>query len=162
MPVNQITHFHFISISLYLLSLADSLSMPSSRASSWSGRGSRASRGRGKARQLRGSRTYCHQRKQPAQYPGYRRPASITPSQVSSTRQATPAPSVRIGTIDDTRDDDFLEQVILAVDIKEKGKVGCAYYIAGEERLLCMEEVIGGGAEVVEKCSSSPLFTLIC
>ncbi|EXJ68589.1 uncharacterized protein A1O5_08383 [Cladophialophora psammophila CBS 110553] len=39
----------------------------------------------------------------------------------------------------------------MAVDIKEKGKIGCAYYIAGEERLLCMEEVIGGAEDVVDK-----------
>jgi DNA mismatch repair protein MSH5 len=40
----------------------------------------------------------------------------------------------------------------MAIDIKDKGKVGCAYYVAGEERLICMEEVIGGGSEIVEKC----------
>ncbi|OAG34975.1 hypothetical protein AYO21_10862 [Fonsecaea monophora] len=38
----------------------------------------------------------------------------------------------------------------MAVDIKGKGEIGCAYYIAGEERLLCMEEVVGGAADVVD------------
>lgn len=39
----------------------------------------------------------------------------------------------------------------MAVDIRENGKVGCAYYLAGEERLLCMEEVVRGGMDIVEK-----------
>ena len=48
-------------------------------------------------------------------------------------------------------DEDFLDKVIMAVDIREHGKVGCAYYIAGEERLLCMEEVVGGGTDTMDK-----------
>ena len=123
--------------------------MPSSRASSWSGCG----RGRGGRSK---TRMYSPGRSQPYQY---RRTSSVTPSQVSS-RHARPAPSVRFvpsdAASDVVRDDDFLEQVILAIDVKDKGRVGCAYYIAGEERLLCMEEVIGGGTEVVEKCESPP------
>lgn len=58
-------------------------------------------------------------------------------------------------------DDDFPDQVIMAIDIGRKNNVGCAYYIAGEERLLCMEEVVLGGAEVIERCESRwevPLF----
>ena len=39
----------------------------------------------------------------------------------------------------------------MAIDIKEKGKVGCAYFVAEEGRLLCMEEVLGGSAELAEK-----------
>ncbi|KAK5046143.1 hypothetical protein LTR84_008600 [Exophiala bonariae] len=35
--------------------------------------------------------------------------------------------------------------------MRDKDKVGCAYYLASEERLWCMEEVTGGGIEVVEK-----------
>ncbi|KAJ9602597.1 hypothetical protein H2200_012790 [Cladophialophora chaetospira] len=113
--------------------------MPSSRASSWSGR-----RGRG-----RGARSGTYGRRSQPYHPRSQRTPSVTPS----LRQFTPAASIRsvpsAGEV--IRDDDFLEQVIMAIDIREKGKVGCAYYIAGEERLLCMEEIIGGGSEVVEK-----------
>ena len=32
----------------------------------------------------------------------------------------------------------------MAVDIGERGTIGCAYYVAREERLFCMEEIRGG------------------
>ena len=49
---------------------------------------------------------------------------------------------------DDT--DEALDSVIMAVDMKERGTVGCAYYVAREERLLCMEDTVHGGRDVVE------------
>lgn len=51
-------------------------------------------------------------------------------------------------------DDDFLEHIVMAVNLREKGKVGCAYYIAAEDRLLCMEEFAGGGLDAIQKCES--------
>lgn len=39
----------------------------------------------------------------------------------------------------------------MAIDIRDNGNIGCACYVAGEERLLCMEEIAGGGSDVVEK-----------
>jgi len=46
-------------------------------------------------------------------------------------------------------DDDFHE-TIMAVDVRERGTVGCAYYIAAEEKLYFMEDVKLGGADIVE------------
>ena len=61
-------------------------------------------------------------------------------------------PSLSVNTASDQYNhDDFLEQVIVAIDVRESGTVGCAYYIASEERLSCMEEAINGGTDVVEK-----------
>ena len=51
---------------------------------------------------------------------------------------------------DDT--DEMLDNVIMAVDMKERGTVGCAYYVAREERLFCMEDMVHGGRDVVETC----------
>ncbi|OAL29677.1 hypothetical protein AYO22_02091 [Fonsecaea multimorphosa] len=48
----------------------------------------------------------------------------------------------------------------MAVDIKGRGEIGCAYYIAGEEKLLCMEEVIGGATDVVDKCPTRVILSL--
>ncbi|KAK5234240.1 hypothetical protein LTR47_004831 [Exophiala xenobiotica] len=48
-------------------------------------------------------------------------------------------------------DDDFGDQIIMAVNIGPKNRVGCAYYIAGEERLLCMEEVVDRGMDIIER-----------
>ena len=39
----------------------------------------------------------------------------------------------------------------MAVDIKAHGTVGCAYYVAREERLCCMDDVKIGGLEVVDR-----------
>lgn len=38
----------------------------------------------------------------------------------------------------------------MAVDVKSRGNVGCAYYVAREEKLYFMEDVKHGGADVVE------------
>jgi len=43
-----------------------------------------------------------------------------------------------------------MDQIIVALDMRDNDKVGCACYIAGEGRLLCMEEISGGGVDVVE------------
>jgi DNA mismatch repair protein MSH5 len=40
----------------------------------------------------------------------------------------------------------------MAIDMKEHGTVGCAYYVAREERLFCMEDVVHGGTDTVETC----------
>lgn len=39
----------------------------------------------------------------------------------------------------------------MALDIKERGTVGCAYYVAREERLFCMEDLPKGGLGMIEK-----------
>lgn len=48
--------------------------------------------------------------------------------------------------------DESLDIVVVALDIKERGTVGCAYYVAREERLFCMEDIFNGGMDVVEAC----------
>jgi hypothetical protein len=131
-----------------LLISADRSAMPSSRASSLSGRGSRSRRKVSRSRNKLG--VHGHRHKQPVHYSQTHRSLSVTPSQTSS-ELSTPAPSVHFAPNVAAHNDDFLEHVIVAVDIKEKDRVGCAYYIAAEARLLCMEEVMGGGNEVVEK-----------
>jgi DNA mismatch repair protein MSH5 len=150
------TMFHFISFSLSsrLTFCSRPRTMPWSR-----GRGGRPrqSRVRGRARSYGSRRSTC--------YDPHHRTASVTPSNASTSCQLPhrPRPIIRVGveesaTPDD--DDDFLEQIIVAIDVKEKGKVGCAYYVAGEERLLCMEEILGGGVEVVEKCTTTKMSSI--
>lgn len=64
---------------------------------------------------------------------------------------------------DDDDIDETLENVVMAIDIKERGTVGCAYYIAREERLFCMEDIVNGGNDVTETCNyhSSHLIRLL-
>jgi DNA mismatch repair protein MSH5 len=47
----------------------------------------------------------------------------------------------------------------MAVDLKEKGTVGCCYYVAREEKMYFMEEVKLGGIDVVDICEFLFVFT---
>ena len=38
----------------------------------------------------------------------------------------------------------------MSVDVRDRGTVGCCYYVAREETLYCMEDVKLGSVEVVE------------
>ena len=85
-----------------------------------------------------------------------------TPSSSSSSARAFPGRPLFVSEgpaqchlIDAARnpppDDDFEDQIIMAVNIGPKNRVGCAYYIAGEGRLLCMEEVVDRGMDIIER-----------
>jgi DNA mismatch repair protein MSH5 len=57
-----------------------------------------------------------------------------------------------------------LEQVIMAIDMKERETVGCCYYVAQEEKLYLLEDVRSGGMEIIETrraFRSSSLLALI-
>lgn len=57
--------------------------------------------------------------------------------------------------------DDDLDQVIVAIDKKDSGTVGCSYYSAEEEKLYLMGDIRFAGAEVIDSCqfkSIRPLF----
>ena len=41
----------------------------------------------------------------------------------------------------------------MAVDIRERGTVGCCYYVAREEKLYFMEDVKLGGVDVIDGCT---------
>ena len=77
---------------------------------------------------------------------------SMEPSAIP--RSASPAPPApdRHGCSDSA--EELLDHVIVAIDVKEMGNVGCAYYIAREQRLFCMPDVPKGGAESIERCQS--------
>ena len=47
-------------------------------------------------------------------------------------------------------DNDSLYEVVMAVDLKDRGTVGCCYYIAREEKLYLMEDVKNGGSEIID------------
>lgn len=52
--------------------------------------------------------------------------------------------------VQDRELDDSLDQVIMAVDMRDKGTVGCCYYVAKEEKLYMMDDVKSGGIEVID------------
>jgi len=95
---------------------------------------------------------------------------------VTTPRQATPRPpaqldlnqhitrdqrtirsdraSFRNGSVEsrpnDDENDDSLIEIVAAFNVRDRGTVGCAYYVAREEKLYCMEDVKMGGIEVVD------------
>lgn len=74
---------------------------------------------------------------------------------VASTR-TTELPERGNGT-DEAVDDDSLNEVIMAINMRDRGTVGCAYYVAAEEKLYFMEDIHLGGPEIVEACKLYPL-----
>lgn len=50
----------------------------------------------------------------------------------------------------DSETDNSLDHVIMAVDMRDKGTVGCSYYVAKEEKLYMMDDVKYGGIDVID------------
>ena len=47
-------------------------------------------------------------------------------------------------------DADALNEVVMSLDMRDRGTVGCCYYIARHEKLYFMEDVRLGGVDVVD------------
>lgn len=56
-----------------------------------------------------------------------------------------------------------MNEVILAVDKRERGTIGCAYYIAREEKLCLMEDIKMAGLDIIDmlKIHAQPTLILI-
>lgn len=65
--------------------------------------------------------------------------------------------------VQDREDADALNEIIMAVDMRDQGTLGCAYYIAREEKLFLMEDIKLSGLEIVDtlKLHASPTVVLI-
>jgi len=82
------------------------------------------------------------------------RPGSIASSHTfagdARSRATTEAPP------EDQRDDpEHLSEVVMAVNLTERGTVGCAYYVAREEKLYFLEDVKLGGPNIVDQREQS-------
>lgn len=91
---------------------------------------------------------------------------SSVPSVVHPLRQPPTSitPSLRQDNFDDNASDETLDEIVMAVDWKPRGTVGCAYYVAAQEKLYFMEDIESGGLDIIEAreypkdpCSWSPL-----
>lgn len=56
-----------------------------------------------------------------------------------------------------------MNEIVMAVDMKERGTLGCAYYIAREEKLRLMEDVKMASLDIVDmlKLHAQPTVLLI-
>lgn len=92
-------------------------------------------------------------------------PTSRAASLNSSHRAASTALSSRAGStapsdhevrpedeadIEEREENDALNEVVMAVDLRDRGTVGCCYYVAREEKLYFMEDVKHGGLDVID------------
>ena len=53
--------------------------------------------------------------------------------------------------IQDQEDNDSLNEVVMALDLRNRDTVGCSYYVAREEKLYLMGDVKFGGVDIVER-----------
>ena len=65
--------------------------------------------------------------------------------------------------IQEREDLDVLNEIVMAVEMKERGSIGCAYYIAREEKLCLMQDIKMAGLEIVDtlKIHVQPTVVLI-
>ena len=55
-------------------------------------------------------------------------------------------------TIQEREDADSLNEIIMCTDMRDRGTVGCCYYVARDERVFVMSDVTYGGVEVIKTC----------
>jgi len=48
---------------------------------------------------------------------------------------------------------DDLSEVVMAVNMTDRGTVGCAYYVTRDEKLYFMEDAKLGGCEILDSCT---------
>lgn len=86
--------------------------------------------------------------------PATRRSISSSSQQRASTSTAPPSPAVRNIRVNDRLDesltDDVFDQVIVAIDTRDSGTVGCSYYSAREEKLYMLEDMQSSGTDIID------------
>lgn len=45
---------------------------------------------------------------------------------------------------------DAMNEIIMAIDMRERGTIGCAYYVARDEKLCLMEDIKMAGLDIVD------------
>lgn len=86
-------------------------------------------------------------------------PSSKGPPTPTHLPSNAPETSVDSGARGISTDDD-LDQVIVAIDMKDSGTVGCSYYSAEEEKLYLLGDIRSGGTETVDSCQLRLFSTL--
>ncbi|KAM5507939.1 hypothetical protein McanMca71_001210 [Microsporum canis] len=116
------------------------------------------SKGRGRGnfgRRARGNASFSQNSQYISSRPSYSRATSVATSRSVQTERlhsinAVPQSenTIREERLED--DDEDLCKVIMAVDIKDRGTVGCSYYSAQEEKLYVMEDIVYGELDIVD------------
>lgn len=86
---------------------------------------------------------------------GSERPASSVDAHSYTGDARTVADDVSELPREEYPDVEMLSEVIMAVNLTDRGAIGCAYYVARTETLYFMEDVQMGDAEMVDSCKWS-------
>ncbi|KAI2466390.1 muts domain V-domain-containing protein [Annulohypoxylon bovei var. microspora] len=78
------------------------------------------------------------------------RPPSSRASLKNSGRRQEDDDDSRVDDVLSNEDADALGEIIMAIDMKDNGNLGCAYYIAMDETLFLLEDVAMPGIDLVE------------
>ena len=75
----------------------------------------------------------------------------------SASEASDPPPEVNIGSRQNTVDNEdepdvSINEVVMALDMRERGIIGCCYYVAAKEALYLMADIKSAGLEVVDLC----------
>ena len=100
-----------------------------------------------------------------AHMPRYDRPARTTASSLYYTSSAISEADIipeNDATIHEREDADSLDEVIMAVDMRNGGDVGCSFYVAKEEKLALLSDVRGGGLQIIDARMERLLAKLSC
>ena len=51
--------------------------------------------------------------------------------------------------MNEAEEDEFLMERVMAVDMRDRGSIGCCYYVAATEGLHLLEDVKSGGLDTI-------------
>ncbi|KAL8671223.1 MAG: hypothetical protein Q9168_004277 [Polycauliona sp. 1 TL-2023] len=122
--------------------------------------------------------TQTRRRRHAAREPSLQHPYQPRSSTASSSRfgshppdqDRSPFAHVAVGLaaeqdaeINEREEDDSLNEVVMALEARDRGTVGCAYYIAREEKLYMMQDMSSGGIDIVDllKLHAQPTVILL-
>ena len=60
------------------------------------------------------------------------------------------APIIQEQDGDEVEEDESLAERIMAVDMRNRGNIGCCYYVAQREALYLLEDIRGAGLETID------------
>ena len=115
-----------------------------------------------------------HAQQRPTQRVGLHLPSehvgsSLPPSHIGATDRHSRFSSVAVSGVDAAQENGTEgeqeegsdpDEVIMCVDMRERGSVGCCYYESSTGSLHLVEDIWGGGLDVIDICEYHPTISL--
>ena len=80
--------------------------------------------------------------------------ASYSPTRNSRTHQQPSISAPRDATenedVEEIEEDESMLERIMAIDMRDRGCIGCCYYVAANEALYLLEDIKSGGLETID------------